>query len=119
MKKFYCYSKCSTCKKAQKWLDQNNVQYEMQDLVDDPPKVEELEKWISSSDKKLRYFFNTSGQHYRQLGLKDKVDNMSVSEAAKLLSSDGKLIKRPLMVENKVITCGFKEDIYEQVWTTR
>lgn len=116
MKKFYCYSRCSTCKKAKKWLDEHGVVYEQQDLVELPPTKEELLTWISNSDKNLRYFFNTSGQHYRQLGLKDKVAQMPVAEAAELLASDGKLIKRPLMVEGTKVTCGFKEDVYQATW---
>lgn len=116
MKKFYCYSRCSTCKKAKKWLDEHGVVYEQQDLVELPPTKEELLTWISNSDQNLRYFFNTSGQHYRQLRLKDKVAQMSVAEAAELLASDGKLIKRPLMVEGTKVTCGFKEDVYQATW---
>lgn len=116
MKKFYCYAKCSTCKKAQKWLDEHGVVYEKQDLVALPPKREELLAWLQASDKGLRYFFNTSGQHYRQMGLKDKLDKLTLEQAADLLASDGKLIKRPLMVEGSKLTCGFKEDVYQSTW---
>ncbi len=117
MKMFYCYSKCSTCKKAKKWLDAHNVPYDSQDLVEQPPAQADLEKWLGNSSRSLKYFFNTSGQHYREQHLKDKLPEMTVNEAAKLLSSDGKLIKRPLMVEGDKLTCGFKEDIYAKDWS--
>ncbi|GAW63430.1 arsenate reductase [Ligilactobacillus acidipiscis DSM 15836] len=114
MKMFYCYSKCSTCKKAKKWLDEHNVQYNSQDLVVQPPAKEDLLKWLNNSSQPLRYFFNTSGQHYRQQNLKDKLPRMTNEEAAKLLSADGKLIKRPLMVDGDKLTCGFKEEVYAE-----
>lgn len=117
MKMFYCYSKCSTCKKAKKWLDVHNVQYNSQDLVVQPPAKEDLLKWLNNSSQPLRYFFNTSGQHYRQQNLKDKLPQMTNEEAAKLLSADGKLIKRPLMVDGDKLTCGFKEEIYAEKWS--
>lgn len=116
MKKFYCYNRCSTCRKAQKWLDENNVEYEKIDIVKDTPTAAELAEWIGKSGQHLRYFFNTSGIKYRELKLKDKVPTMSLEEASKVLSSDGKLIKRPLMVEGTHITCGFKTDVYESEW---
>lgn len=117
MKMFYCYSKCSTCKKAKKWLDEHNVQYNSQDLVVQPPAKEDLLKWLNNSSQPLRYFFNTSGQHYRQQNLKDKLPRMTNEEAAKLLSADGKLIKRPLMVDGDKLTCGFKEEVYAEKWS--
>ncbi|WP_178198206.1 arsenate reductase family protein [Ligilactobacillus sp. Marseille-Q7487] len=116
MKKFYCYSRCSTCRKAQKWLEEHQVEFESQDIVKNPPSQEELLAWLTASDKPLRYFFNTSGQRYRELGLKDKLADMTLQEASALLASDGKLIKRPLMVEDKQVTCGFKEDVYQELW---
>lgn len=117
MKMFYCYSKCSTCKKAKKWLDEHNVQYNSQDLVVQPPAKEDLLRWLNNSSQPLRYFFNTSGQHYRQQNLKDKLPRMTNEEATKLLSADGKLIKRPLMVDGDKLTCGFKEEVYAEKWS--
>lgn len=117
MIKFYGYKRCSTSRKAQKWLDDHHVKYEFQDLVEMPPKKEELVKWMTQhQDRGLRYFFNTSGQHYRQMKLKDKLASMTIDEAAELMSKDGKLIKRPLVVEGDKLTCGFKESIYENNW---
>ncbi|MCI1290309.1 MAG: arsenate reductase family protein [Lactobacillus sp.] len=117
MIKFYGYKRCSTSKKAQKWFDEHGISYDFQDLVAEPPKKTDLIKWMTShQDRGLRYFFNTSGQHYRSLKLKDKISTMSINEAADLMSKDGKLIKRPLVVQGDKLICGFKEDVYQQIW---
>ena len=111
MLKFYGYKRCSTSKKAQKWLDDHQIAYQYQDLVEKPPKQEDLLKWLNKfQDRGLRYFFNTSGQVYRQM------HSISIEEAAILLSQNGKLIKRPLVTDGKKLTCGFKENTYEKVW---
>lgn len=117
MPTFYCYSRCSTCKKAEKWLNEHQVDFKKIDLVATPPAASDLKRWITANqDKGLRYFFNTSGQHYRQQGLKDKLADMTIDQAAELLAGDGKLIKRPLMVEGDHVTAGFKEPVYEVEW---
>ena len=116
MKKFYCYSRCSTCKKAQNWLDEHQVQYDKQDLVAQPPTKEELLAIFAKSERPIQYFFNTSGQDYRKMNLKEKVPSMTKEEAATLMAQNGKLIKRPLMVDETNVTCGFKEDIYQTTW---
>ena len=116
MKKFYCYVRCSTCKKAEKWLLENQVQFDKQDLVADPPTKEELLAIFAKSDRPLRYFFNTSGQDYRKLNLKEKVPTMTKDEAAKMMSENGKLIKRPLMFDENTVTCGFKPEVYQKTW---
>ena len=104
---FIWYAKCSTCQKAKKWLDDNNIEYTLRDIVLETPTEEELSKWINESGLDIKKFFNTSGTKYRELGLKDKLDSMSFDEKVKLLSSDGMLIKRPLIVGDKIIL-GFK-----------
>ena len=104
---FIWYPKCSTCQKAKKWLDDNNIEYTLRDIVLETPTEEELSIWIKESGLDIKKFFNTSGMKYRELGLKDKLDNMSFDEKVKLLSSDGMLIKRPLIVGEKIIP-GFK-----------
>ena len=104
---FIWLSKCSTCQKAKKWLDDNGIKYTLRDIVLDTPSEEELKIWINKSGLDIKSFFNTSGLKYRNLGLKDKMDSMSFDDKIKLLSSDGMLIKRPLLIGDKIIA-GFK-----------
>lgn len=104
---FIWYPKCSTCQKAKRWLDDNGIDYTLRDIVLETPTAEELTKWINESGLDIKKFFNTSGMKYRELGLKDKLDSMSFDEKVKLLSSDGMLIKRPLLIGDKIIV-GFK-----------
>ncbi|MDT2596798.1 arsenate reductase family protein [Enterococcus dongliensis] len=117
MVKFYWYPKCSTCRKAKAWLDQADVDYETIDLVQATPSAAAFEKWLTASELPIRKFFNTSGMRYRELGLKDKVADLSVKEASELLASDGMLVKRPLLIkEDQFLLNGFKETIYEGVF---
>lgn len=104
---FIWLPKCSTCQKAKKWLDDNGIKYTLRDIVLDTPSEEELKIWINKSGLDIKSFFNTSGLKYRNLGLKDKLDGMSFDDKVKLLSSDGMLIKRPLLIGDKIIA-GFK-----------
>ncbi|MBR7554705.1 arsenate reductase family protein [Allobacillus sp. GCM10007491] len=112
----YQYPKCGTCRKALKWLDENGVTYESVHIVDNPPSESELKQMIEQSDLPLKKFFNTSGKKYRELGLKDKLEEMSDDEKIKLLASDGMLMKRPLVTDGKKATVGFKEEIFESEW---
>lgn len=112
--KFYGYKKCSTVKKAKKWLQENNINFEEIDLVDTPPTREEIKRIYEESGHDLKKFFNTSGVKYRELGLKDVVKTASEDELLDLLASDGKLIKRPLLVYNKKVLIGFKENEYKE-----
>lgn len=110
----YGYTKCSTCRDAKKWLEGKGYEVDFIDLVQEPPKPELLQKWMTESGLPIRRFFNTSGQLYRAEGLKDLVDGYSIAEASEKLHSNGMLIKRPILVkENQFITNGFKEAIYE------
>lgn len=104
---FIWLPKCSTCQMAKKWLDDNGIKYTLRDIVLDTPSEEELKIWINKSGLDIKSFFNTSGLKYRNLGLKDKLDSMSFDDKIKLLSSDGMLIKRPLLIGDKIIA-GFK-----------
>ena len=108
---FLCYPKCSTCRKAQKWLDEHDVDYDIRDIKTDNPDLAELELWHQASGLPLKKFFNTSGQLYRSLELSKKLPGMSDAEQYALLASDGILVKRPILVtdDNKVLV-GFKED---------
>lgn len=106
---FLCYSKCSTCKKAKKWLDNNGISYTERPIKEENPTYEELTDWIGRSGLPIKKFFNTSGQMYRALQLKDKLPSMSKEEQLRLLASDGMLIKRPLAVTDSVVLPGFRE----------
>lgn len=111
---FIEYPKCSTCRKAKKWLLDNNIEFTDRNIVEDTPTREELKKWIKESKKDIKKFFNTSGLKYKELNLKEKLINMTDEEKIKLLSSDGMLIKRPLVItENKILT-GFKEEEWKE-----
>src|SRR5690554_851722 len=107
---FIEYPKCSTCKKAKKWLDEHKIEYTNRHIVEDNPTYEELKKWYKISGLPLKKFFNTSGILYREMNLKDKLPNMSKVKQLRLLSSNGMLIKRPLIVKDEEILIGFKED---------
>lgn len=107
---FIEYPKCSTCKKAKKWLEENNIEFEDRNIVEETPTVKELTEWIKRSGLDIRKWFNTSGLKYKELNLKEKLNNMSDHEKIELLASDGMLIKRPVLVSDKGIFTGFKED---------
>ncbi|EAG1078931.1 arsenate reductase family protein [Listeria monocytogenes] len=113
---FYWYPKCSTCKKAKAWLENEHVDFNEVDIKTETPTAEEIQKWHEVSGLPIRRFFNTSGIKYRELGLKDKLDTLSPEEAYKLLASDGMLIKRPLTTNGKEVTLGFKEEKFEATW---
>lgn len=103
------YRKCSTCLKALKWLDANGVEYVERAIVEENPTYEELKEWYGKSGLPLKKFFNTSGVLYKEMKLKDKLPTMSEEEQLKLLATDGKLVKRPLVVGDDFVLTGFKE----------
>lgn len=111
---FICYPKCTTCKKAQKWLDDHGVQYELRHIKDENPTEEEIRTWHGKSGLPLKKFFNTSGILYKEMKLKDRLPEMSEDEQYKLLASDGMLVKRPLMIDNDTVLTGFKEKEWEE-----
>lgn len=112
---FIEYPKCTTCKKAKKWLDEHGVEYADRHIVEDNPTAEELASWQQRSGLPLRRFFNTSGMKYRELGIKAKLDEgMSDEEAFALLATDGMLVKRPIVVTDNAILVGFKEAAWEE-----
>ena len=112
--KFICYPKCTTCKKAQKWLDEHDVEYDFRHIKDENPNEEELREWHAKSGLPLKKFFNTSGMLYKEMKLKDKLPEMSEDEQFKLLASDGLLVKRPIIVTDDVVLTGFKESDWEE-----
>ena len=111
---FVCYPKCTTCQKARKWLEANGVDYEERHIKEENPTKKELKKWHKQSGLPLRKFFNTSGMLYRDLQLKDKLQNMSEEEMFDLLASDGMLVKRPLLITDDAVLVGFKQAEWEE-----
>ena len=111
---FVHYPRCSTCKKAKKWLEENNLEFDEKDIVEDNPTFEELNEWFEKSDLPLKRFFNTSGMKYRELKLKDKLSDMSEKEQLELLATDGMLVKRPIIVTDDVVLTGFKVKEWEE-----
>ena len=112
---FFCYPKCSTCQKAKKWLQENSVEFTERDIVKNNPTEEELKKFYKRSKKELKKFFNTSGILYREMELKDKLPTMTEEEILKLLATDGKLVKRPMIVTKDVVLNGFKEEEWKEL----
>ena len=110
---FICYPKCTTCQKAKKWLDANQIPYELRDIKEEKPTLDELTAWYQQSGLPLKKFFNTSGQLYKSMELKNKLPNMSESDMLKLLSTDGMLVKRPIVVGDNMVFVGFKEAEWE------
>ena len=115
---FLQYPPCSTCKKAKNWLDQHGITYVDRHIKENNPSYEELKAWLEASNLPVKKFFNTSGMQYRALELKDKLPGMSVEEQLQLLSTDGMLGKRPILItENQKILVGFKESEWEALLT--
>lgn len=110
MIKFICYPKCTTCQRAKKWLDDNDIEYELRDIKLDNPTLEELTEWYKKSALPLKKLFNTSGLLYKSLDLKNKLPEMSEDEMLKLLATDGMLVKRPILIGNDCVLIGFKEN---------
>ena len=109
MIKFICYTKCTTCQKAKRWLDDNNIEYELRDIKLENPTLGELTEWYKKSGLPLKKFFNTSGLLYKSHDLKNKIPTMTEEEMLKLLSTDGMLVKRPILIGADFVLVGFKE----------
>ncbi|MDO4975730.1 MAG: arsenate reductase family protein [Eubacteriales bacterium] len=109
-----CYPKCSTCKKALKWLDEHGVAYDNRHIAQENPSAEELKEWHKKSGLPLKKFFNTSGMIYRENNIKDKLPNMTEEEQYELLASNGMLVKRPMVIGDDFVLVGFKEKDYEE-----
>lgn len=114
MIKVYCYLKCSTCKKALKWLEDNKIDHTVIDIKGDHPDEKTLRELHKKSGLPLKRFFNTSGQLYREMELSRKLPDMSEDEMLKILASDGMLVKRPLLVTEKTVIPGFKEELWKE-----
>ena len=113
--KFICYPKCSTCRKAKKWLVENGIEFDERHIVDNKPTADELKLWIEKSGLSIKKFFNTSGVLYKEMGLKGKLPNMLYDEQIELLASDGKMVKRPVVITDDKVIVGFKEADWENI----
>ena len=109
MLKVYCYSRCTTCKKALKWLEDNGIEYEAIDIKTNHPNEDDLRKYYAMSGLPLKRFWNTSGIPYREMGLSKKLPDMREDEQLALLATDGMLVKRPLVIGDDFVLTGFKE----------
>lgn len=112
--KFICYPKCTTCKKAEKWLESKGVEYSVRDIKEENPSYDELKEWYEKSRLPLKRFFNTSGILYRSMNLKDKLDDMTDEEKLRILAEDGMLVKRPILINGGVVLVGFRESEWEK-----
>ena len=110
---FVCYPKCSTCKKAQKWLEDKKLSFDIRDIKENNPTADELKEWFAKSGLPLKRFFNTSGLLYKSMALKDKLPDMTEEEQIKLLASDGMLVKRPILINGDKVLVAFKEKEWE------
>ena len=111
---FIHYPKCSTCQKAKKWLEDNQVDFKARYIVEENPQAEELAEWIARSGLPIKKFFNTSGLRYKELNLKERLPQMSEAEQIALLTTDGMLIKRPLVIADDAVLTGFKEEAWRK-----
>ncbi len=114
--RMYWYPKCGTCRNAKKWLESKGIAIEEIHIVDNPPSKEELFSLYQKSGLPLKKFFNTSGMKYRELGLKDRLQTTTEDEMLEILSSDGMLIKRPIVTDGENVSLGFKEDEFQLKW---
>jgi len=110
----YCYSRCSTCRKALKWLDEKNIKYVLKDIKTQHPDRESLKKYYEMSGRPLKRFFNTSGTAYKEMGLSAKLKDMSEEDQLSLLAADGMLVRRPLLAGEDFVLTGFKEDEWKE-----
>ena len=112
---FIQYPSCTTCQKAKKWMDANGISYTDRLIKEQNPSYEELKRWYELSGLPLKRFFNTSGLKYKELGLKDKLPTMTEEEQLRLLSTDGMLVKRPIIVDGSTVLTGFKETEWQKL----
>ena len=108
------YPKCSTCQRAKKWLDERGMEYTYRHMTEENPAAGEIREWWKRSGLPLKKFFNTSGLKYKELGLKDRLPSMEEEEQLALLASDGMLVKRPILIQEKGVLVGFKQAQWEE-----
>ena len=113
---FYWYPNCGTCKKAKKWLEEHDINFNSIHIVNETPSKQALLDLIAKSGLPAKKFFNTSGKKYRELNMKEKMKDLNEEEMAEYLASDGMLIKRPIVTDGEKVTVGFKEDTFQDTW---
>ncbi|WP_042222634.1 arsenate reductase family protein [Oceanobacillus manasiensis] len=116
---FYWYPNCGTCKKAKKWLDENQVDYNTVHIVENTPSEQTILDLMNKSDLPAKKFFNTSGKKYREGNIKEKIADATDREMAAILATDGMLIKRPIATDGEKVTVGFKEEVYKETWLSK
>ena len=116
MVKLYGYKRCSTCRKAEKWLENHQIDFEFIDITLNPPKKSNLKAIHRQSEKEIKKLFNTSGVVYREKNIKDQLKTLSNTDCYSLLASDGKLIKRPIVTDGNKVTIGFNESEFSEIW---
>lgn len=114
--KFYGYNKCDSCRRAKKWLEARGIEFEDIDITQKPPSLAKLKEYFKLSGQDIKTFLNRSGVQYRELNMKEKVRALSATEILKMLSQEGRLIKRPLVSDGKKLTVGFDEAVFEENW---
>ena len=112
---FLCYSKCSTCQKAQKWLKENNIEFESRAIAEQNPTKEELTEWVKKSGLPVTKFFNTSGKLYKEQNIKDFAKTATDDQLLSLLATNGMLVKRPVIVTSNKVLVGFKENEWSEM----
>lgn len=115
MVKIYYYNKCGTSRRAKKFFDEKGIDYEIVQIIEEPPTKNELKTMVMKSGLDVKKFFNTSGQSYRELGMKDKIKSLNHEELLAILASDGKMIKRPVITDGEKVTVGWNDEI-EEIW---
>ena len=114
MLKFICYPKCTTCQKAQAWINEKGLEYEVRNIKEENPSYDEIKNWYEKSGLDIKRFFNTSGLLYKSMDLKNKLPSMTEEEKLKLLATDGMLVKRPILIGDDFVLVGFKEKEWEE-----
>lgn len=112
---FVCYPRCTTCQKALKWLEEKSVEVQVRNIKEENPSYEELKEWHAKSGVELKKFFNTSGLLYKEMKLKDRLKEMTQEEQFQLLSGDGMLVKRPILVTEDKVLVGFREKEWQEI----
>ncbi len=114
-----CYPKCGTCRKAEKWLKENNIEYTYRPIKEQNPTCDELKQWLGKSGLTINKFFNTSGLLYKKMNMKEKVKQLPEDELLRILASDGLMVKRPILLNGEKVLVGFREEEWKEMFSVR